>query len=176
MDVQLSAGTFVDNDVLNLTDFQIRVLRDIASQPGFNGLVSPDLNQRRKREPMVVSYFKGTQLQRVFIGLYRSVRITDDGQCGDLKRVMDLRFPSAVPQTLQALKTTVFKAADTEHEYRDRLKASIKNMQSCLDDPDPVAGSLTKCAYRLAQVAIVFGNYAAMKLDTEQRSSDGNSD
>ena len=146
-DVQLSAGTFIDNDVLNFSEHQIKFLQDTASLPSFGGIVEPDLNKSRKRGPFVLTFFQGDHKRQMLVGLYRTMGFPQD------KQLMRLRPQEETKTVLQCLNSFTFKENNDLDAQLDQVIAQVQQLKE-----ERRHGAAFTLSYKTAARLLVLGN------------------
>jgi len=154
MEIQLSANTWIDNDVLNLSDHQVVELQRIASLPGFSGLLEPNLNQRRSRGPVVVTYLNGSRRVQMLLGVYRTMPWPQDQQFTQLHQ-RDVAISAQKLVILKALKSPF------NQELGNSLEESTARVQRALQQVNAME---TISPLNALEVAAVFIHHANLKL------------
>lgn len=170
-DIQLSANTIIDNDVLNFTEHQIEFLRAVASKPSFQGLAEPDLNKSRKRGVVVVSWWEGTHQQYAHVGLYRTLGWPQSQQFRTLRnRSLGTEEQQRVMQALGTFTfrnekndTASIEAALDKHINLFNESRRMYNAADSSMDPREVV----RAAFFTARMLIIYGNNQMAKFLTE---------
>jgi hypothetical protein len=155
-ETQISADTFIDNDAVKLTSYQINQLRMIASHDGFRGLIEPNLNKSRESSgPIIVKWWRYHQIQTVVIGKYRTISTPVDDQ---LRLKASARLRSACMNLVQ----------EDGHSFDGALENYLLARKNSSTET-------FFAAVRLAEVAIVEANQiqALGRLNLEEREKDG---
>ena len=126
MDVQLSANTFIDNDVLKLSDHQIKEFQRIAGADGFGGLLEPDLMKTRTRGPLVITYIMQGKRRQMLLGMYRTMPWPQSHQFNALNR-KDAAWSAEQLRLLRVLKSPF------SQDQENTLEESEARVQRALD-------------------------------------------
>lgn len=153
--IQLSANTYIDNDITNFTEHQIEFLRTIGSKPEFHGMLEPDLERKRSRGQFVCSWLEGSRRITMLVGLYRTLPWPQEGQLVQMRKTM---MQESMERLTEARKSFSFINVDNNdpaaiQDYLNRMMAQWNEVMNYGDEEGKANSS-----YHLASKFIIFGN------------------
>lgn len=153
MDVQLSASTWIDNDVLNLSDHQIKELQRIAGSDGFSGLLEPNLMQSRARGPLVITYIVHNKRRQMLLGVYRTMPWPQSHQFAQINQ-KDAAWSGEKLRLLRVLKSPF------DPELQNSIQESTARMRRALRQLESME---TISPQNALEAATCFAHYATLR-------------